>query len=188
MDQLHVATTKHQQEIKAAGELREQEYRIYLPKKHIQISTGRRVDVVSRLRFEGYIFIEFDWDKGEHGPVNNTRSIGRLISRVERVRFGSDVEEKEVAVPLPPFWELEMRRHEEVEWEIATGKAKPDPRADLHHGDIVKINCPTYAFHGQQGEYSRSENGEAIIHIGWAIHRIPEIDLDIVRKASAVAA
>lgn len=174
--QMFVATTKHQQEIRAAAELREQNFRVYLPKRFSQALVGRRIEVVSDLRFHGYIFVEFDVSAGEHGPINNTRSVGELIPPGDR------------PVPLPENWEMEMRRHIDEEWEKASGKAKPDPRADLHHGDIVEIDRKGHPANGLQGEYSRTENFLAVVHIGWAVWKLPEIDLRLIRSWRKTAA
>lgn len=210
MKQWFVATTKHQQEIRAAGELREQGFEIYLPKRYRLVSTGRRGDIVTGLRFSGYIFMTFDPEKGEYGPINNTRSVGELICGKVVLRdpvTGEILKETmeptvlrahppqrsaaeiEAGIEAPPevSWYDLQRRYEDEEWEKLTGKAKPDPRADLHHGDIVQIDLKENAFNGHQGEYARTENGLAVVHIGWAICKVPEIHLRLIRRWNAKA-
>lgn len=163
-----VGTTKHQQEIRAATELRDLGFAIYLPKRFFHATVGRRLGVASALRFPGYIFIEFDLAAGEHGPIKNTRGMGELIPPGE------------FPVPLQSIWKHEMERHIDEEFEVLSGKHKADPRSDLHHGDLVQIDMRDHAANGQQGEYSRTENGFAIVHIGWAVFKLPEIDLKLI--------
>lgn len=182
--QWFVATTKHQLEIRASAELKAQNYRVYLPKRHRQGIVGRKVEVITGLRFRGYIFIEFDLLAKEHGPISNTRSVGELLCRKEM--DGPD--EKMVPMALPKDWHTDMERHIDDEFEEVSGQSKPDPRADLHHGDIVQIDRKGHAAHGQQGEYSRTENDYAIVYVGWTKVKVPEIDLRLIEARRIRAA
>ena len=74
-----VATTKHQQETLAAGNLREQGFGVDLPKRYWRQAEGKKIEPLSALRFTGYVFIAFDPAMEEHGPIGNTRGVDELL-------------------------------------------------------------------------------------------------------------
>lgn len=181
----YVGTTKEQQELRAAAELRAQGYGVYLPKRHERVQEGRKVWARSFIRFTGYIFIAFDFALDEHGPIRNTRGMDSPDGEASPLIV--DGQRKPLALPAGIIETLRGIEDEELARSLA--RKKPVPRLDLTPGDKVTIfgdrDHPAF---GRKGEYLGTENFVAHVLEGWAIWKVPEIDLRKIETEGKQAA
>lgn len=183
MKQFFVGMTKDQQELRAAAELREQGYVVYLPKIYYRHQDGRKIEARAALRFTGYIFITFDLQLEEHGPISNTRG----MDGSDGSALICDGTRKPIALPSGIIERL--RQIEDEEFFRAIARKKPKPRLDLVPGDMVSIACdPHHAAHGRKGRFIGSEGGWAEVLEGWAIWKVAECDLRKIQQPERKAA
>lgn len=173
MKQWFVGVVHYGKEYTAAAALREQGYRVRLPKKYTRCQEGKRVWAEAILRFKGYIFVESG--PLDFGPINHTKGMddsagGALLGGatpfvvrpgiIERLEIIQDVEMAECV--------------------------KPEPRLDLREGDQVQIvgdrNNPAYC---RQGLFLGAHRGIAEVLEGFAIWKVPESDLRKVEERKA---
>lgn len=128
----YVATTKPNGDFLAARELRKQGYVVYLAKTFHSAERGKPVPA---LRCPGYIFVSFRL--GEHGAINHTRGIGKLLT---------DGENNPEAM-LPGIVET-LRGFEDTDLEDALAKKE---REDLREGDEVQIDGKEHRCCGERG-------------------------------------
>lgn len=172
-----VGTTKGQQELFAASQLRAQGYGVFLPKTYLRIQEGRRVHARARLRFTGYIFVACE--PHEVGPIASTRGMDDSS--------GSALLGGITPVSLHPREIDFLRRLEDDELAAATSIRKPVARTDLQPGDTVQIDDKDHPAFGQRGQFFAAERGVATIWIGIARVKVPEGDLkriEVERKAA----
>jgi hypothetical protein len=129
-----VATTKPSGELLAARELRKQKYVAYVPKT---FPVSDRGHPVPELRCPGYIFVAFA--DGEHGPVNSTRGVGKLLTD------GDNNPE-----PLPAGIVERLRGFEDIDLEDAWAKKE---REDLREGDQVQVDGKDHRCYGERGYF-----------------------------------
>lgn len=179
----YVAITKHQQELKAAAELRAQGYIVYLPKIHVRHREGRKVRAETALRFTGYIFISFDVTKDRHGPISSTRGMDSSDgSALICTTMGTPI-------ALRPGIIETLRGIEDEDLARATARTKPIPRKDLTPGDIVQIaGDKDHPAFGRKGVYLGSDKGWADVLELWAKWVVPEVDLKKVEQQERKAA
>lgn len=83
----HVASTKHNQEIKADVCLRRQGFETFFPRVRERTGRGYRV----RPYLPRYIFVRFDRERDAWGRINSTRGVSRLFTSGDfpsRIRRG----------------------------------------------------------------------------------------------------
>lgn len=179
----YVGLTKDQQELKAAAELRAQGYVVYLPKIHTRHQDGRKIEARTTLRFTGYIFIAFDLQLEQHGPISNTRGMDGSDGSALICSGGG------IPLALPPGIIETLRTIEDDELARAVARKKPQPRKDLVPGDLVQIagdrGHPAF---GQRGSYLGAEKGWASVLGGIAVWKVPEVDLKKIEQPEKRAA
>jgi transcription antitermination factor NusG len=166
--------------MRAAAELRAQGYLVYLPKIHYRHQDGRKIEARTTLRFTGYIFIQFDADLEEGGPISNTRGMDSSD--------GSAILGGNKPVPIKAGIIEVLRQIEDEEYTRAVARKKPRPRTDLTPGDWVEINDPNDAFHGKRGTYLGSVKTRATVLLGIAVKEIEEFNLKKVEQERKRAA
>lgn len=166
MKQWYVAATKHQQEVFARQQLHEQKYPVYLPKQYRHPTDDGYGKDPFCLRFPGYIFIQFDADAEEHGPISNTRGVDELIV----TRAG-------VPLSLPDIIISDLQALEDEEFARGRARSKPVPRDDLVPGEMVIICAAGHPVHGERGKFLGSDKGEARVLIGMMAWPVPESEL-----------
>lgn len=173
-----VGTTKGQQELYAAAQLRQQGYGVFLPKAYVRIQEGRKVHARARLRFTGYIFVACELD--EVGPIASTRGMDDST--------GSALLGGVTPVSLHPRIIDRLRAIEDDELAQAVSIRKPVARTDLIPGDLVQIDGDKdHVAYGQRGHYLGTERGVAAVLAGIAVWKVAECDLKRVeaeRKAA----
>ncbi|MFD2206831.1 transcription termination/antitermination protein NusG [Kiloniella antarctica] len=85
MKKWYVVSTHSNQEIRAEINLTRQGYQVFLPyflkpRKH-----ARKVDIVKKALFPGYLFVELDTAKDNWNTINNTFGVRGLISYGNRL-------------------------------------------------------------------------------------------------------
>lgn len=182
----YVGITKDQQEQRAAAGLREQGYVVYLPKMFVRHQDGRKIEAKAYLRFTGYIFIAFDVAREEHGPINNTPGMDGAEGSA-LICYGSG--EGRLPLALPPGIIETLRQIEDEDLARAVARKKPMPRKDLTAGDMVMIaGDRTHPAFGRRGAYLGTDKFEARVLEGWAVWRVPEVDLKKIDIAEGKAA
>lgn len=173
MRRWHVAMTKafYGAEDFAAKGLREQKFEVYNPKTYTRALNGKRLEPVCTLRFSGYVFIRFDADAKEHGPINNTRGIDELLVSV-----------KDVPLPLDDEIIESLRQIEDEEFAEARSKKKAEPRGDLRPGDAVMIDDPDHPARGQQGQLLAIDKRKASVLIGMCAWKVDAIGLRRIQQ------
>lgn len=178
----YCAICKHQQELRAAKELRNQKYAVYLPKLYRHPTDDDFGRGPHGLRFPGYIFVAFDYELGEHGPINNTRGLDSWDGSALLTNA------KDIPLPLRQGFIEKMRALEDEDFEHAVSRAKPEPRTDLRDGDMVIINDPAHVAFGQRGLFMTNEHGIARVLLGRMSWEVEDFHLKKVEKAGKKAA
>lgn len=177
MRQWFVGQTKDWQ--RAAKDLREQGYGVFMPKIYLRVQEGRKNHARAALRFPGYIFIACE--AHETGPISSTRGMDDS--------GGSALLGGARPVPVHPAIIERLRRIEDDELGLALASKRPQPRNDLTPGDVVVIAGDRgHVAFGQQGHYLGSDRGVASVLAGMAIWKVAEGDLkraEPERKAAA---
>lgn len=181
----YIGLTKDQQELKAAAGLREQKFLVYLPKKFTRWQEGRKIEARGHLRFTGYLFVAFDYDAEEHGPIKSTPGMDDSdgSALVKGAAGGGD----RPAALRPGIIDM-LRAVEDEEFARAIERKKPGPRADLVSGCTVEINNRLDPFHGQRGTYLSSEKGIATVLLGFIAKEIADCDLKKIEQPEKRAA
>lgn len=169
----YIATTKHRKEREAAQKLRAQFFTVYLPKTFVRTVVSKSPVPEARLRFTGYLFVEFDYELGEHGPINKTPGIDHIMCKYD---------EERTPEPLRPGVIEMLRWAEEEDFAEASKSTKKLSRDDIRPGDLVRINRNGHPAHGQVGTYFVSERGVADVLCGTMMVRIADVDLKKVEK------
>lgn len=128
MKHWYVVRSKHGQDLRAAQELRQQNYRVYVAKKYERRVVDKRRSVIVSLRFNGYVFVAFDTERQEHGPINNTRGVAQILC---------DISDR--PQPIPSSIIETIRQCEDVELETCTKRIPRKVRRDLKPGTTVKL-------------------------------------------------
>ena len=167
------ATTKHQQEMLAAAQLRNQEYIVYVPKVYWREPSGF---LQCAIRYPGYVFIYFDADLQEHGPINNTRGIEELM--VDLQGRPRPVPNNRTLLEVFPHGLIEaIRQMEDQEFAEAMPR-KTTPREDLRVGEKVIIAMNGHIAIGERGEILRREKDICHVLVGsWMVYPIPDAEL-----------
>lgn len=76
-----VVNTQPHKETTAERHLREQGYRVFLPSFMRPRRHARRVDVVRKALFPGYLFVQLDVGRSAFSPINSTVGVRRLVTR-----------------------------------------------------------------------------------------------------------
>ena len=71
------------QELRAQSNLANQEYRVFLPKRHKTIRHARRLLTVEAAFFPRYLFIVLDLTRDQWRSVNGTFGVSRMVMRGE---------------------------------------------------------------------------------------------------------
>lgn len=72
---------KPNQEKIAADNLKDQDYEVFLPKHQVKRRHARKLEIVSRPLFPGYLFVQFDRATTQWRPIRGTRGcIGPLMA------------------------------------------------------------------------------------------------------------
>lgn len=159
----YVLRTKPQQELLATHHLREQGFDVYVAKRYQREFVGHRMHPTPSLRFQGYIFVAFDKDLQEHGPITNTRGVAELLC--DREGNPKPLEHEIIA---------QLRQCEDEELEGATRRVRRG-RSDLRLGDLVQIDQGPCA--GQTGPLLAILRGIASVLVGSI--RVTIVDCDI---------
>jgi transcription antitermination factor NusG len=184
MKQWFVGTTKHQQELFAAANLRAQGYLVYLPKRYERDQQTKSAKAC--LRFTGYVFVRFDAGLKEHSPINSTRGMDSDIDTGSALLLNPSRDPQ----PINPQSIIEMLRWlEDDELERANSRKKALPRTDLAPGDLVRIDQPGppgHPAHGKEGCLIRLERGVWDVLVGLVtIWKIAESDLKRIDRKKA---
>lgn len=188
MKNWYCALTKHQQELKAAKELRNQTFAVYLPKLYRHPTDPEFSRGPHGLRFPGYIFVACDCSLDEHGPINNTRGLDSWGGSALMTTFsGHGKDAREVPWALPKGFIERLRAIEDEDMERALSRTKPEARTDLRDGDSVMITDPDHKACGYSGLFSRNERGVAHVWIGRTCWEVQDIHLRIEKQARRAA-
>ena len=175
--QWFVAMTKPGADTEAAKNLRAQGYPVYLPKGFRKPADTKKLEPVSFLRFDGYIFVAFDAAKEEHGPISNTRGVDELL-----------VNGAGQPQALQPGIVERLRQVEDDDFARARSRKKLPPRVDLKPGDTVQVHRPDDAArHGKTGIFVGAVNGWAEVLFGLRIAKIAEVDLKLIEHKEKAA-
>ena len=184
MKQWFVGMTKDQQELRAAAELRDQDYVVYLPKIYYRHQEGKKIEARSALRFTGYIFIRFDLALEQNGPISSTRG----MDGSDGSALICDGAGKPRAMQ-PGILET-LREIEDEEFARAIARKKPEPRKDLLRGELVKfVGDPDHPAYGLEGTYlGPMARGIGKVLVAFAQWDLPECDLRKVQLQEKQAA
>ncbi len=116
----HVVHTRPHQEKRAAANLRNQDYRVWLPAMSRTRRHARKVETVQTPLFPGYLFIELDLGREKWSPINSTYGVKYILSDGVQPQILPD-----------EFVDTLMDSVDE------TGAAFVDPK--LHPGDTVRF-------------------------------------------------
>lgn len=174
----HVVRTKPQQELLAARGLREQGFVVYLAKKYSREMFLKKAVAVASLRFETYLFVNFDCGLEMHGPINNTRGVA---SSPGSPGLFCDPDGKPEYVPDIVMDGITTLEDEEFS---AAGKpaSKDVGRSDLKPGDKVRVDQRNRMYGGLQGLFVASERGKALVLVGSMGLRLPDVDLTRIEE------
>lgn len=168
----YVATVKPGGDMLARKNLRQQGYIVYVPKTYEQLRIGRKSEPVARLRLPGYIFLAFE--KGDHGPVNNTRGVGSLL--LDSAGNPESLRSRDIA---------RLRDLEDEDFDAARANVEMKERTDLREWDEVIIDGKDHPCLGQKGYFMGSHKGEAKVLIGIGTWPVNMFDLRKVEKAKS---
>lgn len=76
-----VVNTHPHKETTAERHLLEQGYRVFLPSFMRSRRHARRVDMVRKALFPGYLFVQLDIGRSAFSPINSTIGVRRLVTR-----------------------------------------------------------------------------------------------------------
>lgn len=109
----HVVQTHPHGEARAAGNLRRQGFETYLPCIRVSRSHARRIEMVRRPLFPGYLFVSFDPEQQPWRAILSTFGVARLLGHGDRpaavpMAVVDDVRGREdkdgfVQLPVRPF-------------------------------------------------------------------------------------
>ncbi|WP_417454779.1 transcription termination/antitermination protein NusG [Kiloniella sp.] len=80
MKKWYVVNTHSNQETRAEVNLARQGYRVFFPYYMKSRRHARKVDIVKKALFPGYLFVELDTKANNWGSINNTYGVRHLIS------------------------------------------------------------------------------------------------------------
>jgi len=128
------------QELRAESNLANQDFRIFLPKRHKTIRHARRLLTVEAAFFPRYLFVVMDMTRDQWRRINGTFGVARLIMRGEEpqpVPVGI-VESLQVACDPRGIFQhgLRLKRGSTCPTggPRSAGRCRPGPRAARHHG------------------------------------------------------
>ena len=139
-----VVQTRVNQEAKAARNLVQQGYQIYMPQYRKRRRHARRVDVVSRPLYPRYLFVAFDPSSKGWRAINSTLGVSNIIS------VGDKPAEIDVTIVNA------IRGLENSE-----GVVELDPLSDLLPGDQVEV--VEGAFTTRMGLYQGLSDSQRVI-------------------------
>lgn len=160
----YIVIAKQNHDAMVIRNLREQDYEPYSPKHFRKGEKPRR-------RMSPYIFVPFDAEIGEAGPVKNTRGVERIItdpatSKPVPLRHGDKV----VA---------QLRIIEEEEFSEGTDPMKKQCREDLEIGSRVKVvSGNNKSAIGIEGTLAWLRRGKAAVFAGIAMWEVDDVDLE----------
>jgi len=139
----YVARTHPHAETKAARHLGRQGFEFYLPRYLKKRRHARRVEVVPRPLYPGYIFVAVDHEMQRWQPIQSTIGITRIMCSGDQP----------AAVPQEVVEEL-MRREDEF------GMIQLERRVQFKPGDTVRV--VTGAFSKYLGLYEGADERERV--------------------------
>lgn len=165
----YVVQTKPGQEYRAAKELRNQSFGVYVAKTYRrQRMDGKRVHPVASLRFTSYIFVAFDPDLEEHGPISNTRGVAHLMC----THSGEPH-------PIPDRIIEALRGCADEELADCTKRSRPSEASKLRPGAQVRLKTSDL-FRGRTGQVLAVERGVVHVLCGMMVLSPQEVDVEVV--------
>lgn len=180
--QCFVAVAKHQQDLRAVKNLREQGYGAHLAKLFRHPTDDDFHKGPFGLRYPGYVFVLFDLSLDEHGPINNTRGLDSWNGSALLVNRDA------VPLSLPKGYINSLRALEDEDFARAITRSKPEPRTDLFPGDEVLIDDKEHAAYGQRGVLLEIGKGIGKVLLGFMVWEISDVFLKKVEKQRKKAA
>lgn len=172
MQNWHVTIVKQNQDSLAARGLREQGYDVFLPKTYRRENVGRAGKPVASLRLSPYLFVAFDFARGEGGTVKNTRGVSELLCAPDG---------KPRAISHGPEIIAWFRNMEDEEF-AESGRVYAKGRTDLSPGMTVRIDAKG-PFQGLLMVVAQIGNGKAkLFDPGNGLRlEIPDTDLTEIK-------
>lgn len=126
MREWYVINTHSNQELRAEANLTRQGFQVYLPyflkaRKH-----ARKVDIVKKALFPGYIFVELDPTFDNWGSINSTYGVRRLISAGSKL-------------PSLPGGFVANLRDAKIDQELSDPDLKPGQKVKFLSGPFANI-------------------------------------------------
>jgi len=176
MNQWYAITLKAGPFVPARG-LREQGFRIFLPKRFIPYrppGDARRLLAKPILRFDGYMFVLADYTTGELGPISNTRGVGGFVPQYPAAPY-----------PIPADVIEDLRAAEDEEYLSITErmflKTSPYPL-----GSKVRVMRGTEEVYGHVLAY-RPNRAEVQVLVGSAVVFVSVLECQAVEEQKEVA-